>query len=83
MNNFTKSALLLGAATIMSSTLGTTAFAQSSASAIRGVVTGADGAPVSGATVTILHVPTGRVSTARTSSNGVYSERGLRVGGCG
>ncbi len=81
MNNFTKSALLLGAATIMSSTLGTTAFAQSSASAIRGVVTGADGAPVSGATVTILHVPTGRVSTARTSSNGVYSERGLRVGG--
>ncbi len=77
MNKFTKSALLLGAATIIS----TNAFAQSTSSSIRGVVTGADGAPISGAKVTIVYVPTGRVTTATTTANGAYSARGLRVGG--
>ncbi|PHR59970.1 MAG: hypothetical protein COA43_08360 [Robiginitomaculum sp.] len=77
MNKITKSALLLGTALALSST----AFAQSTSSSVRGVVTGTDGAPVSGAIVTIIHIPTGRAEQAITSSNGAYSERGLRVGG--
>jgi len=85
MNKFTKSSVLagmLGASTIaLAMAMSTSAYAQSTASAVRGVVTGENGTPVSGATVTILHVPTGRVETSTTSSNGVYAKRGLRVGG--
>jgi len=55
--------------------------AQSTTAQLRGTVVDASGAPVSGATVTILHVPTGSVSVATTSGNGSYFESGLRPGG--
>lgn len=55
--------------------------AQSTTAQLRGTVVDASGAPVSGATVTILHVPTGSVSVATTSDNGSYFESGLRPGG--
>jgi len=56
-------------------------FAQSTSAGVGGVVTGADGAPVTGAEVTITHVESGTVSRATTDESGRYSARGLRVGG--
>lgn len=57
------------------------AFAQSTASGINGRITGGDGAPVSGAQVTIRHVDSGSVSNATTDGEGRYSAKGLRPGG--
>ncbi|MFS0772060.1 carboxypeptidase regulatory-like domain-containing protein [Sphingomonas sp. 1P08PE] len=54
--------------------------AQETTSTIRGTVTAA-GAPVSGATVTILNVPTGSTTTATTDANGGFTSTGLRPGG--
>ncbi|MCP2669420.1 TonB-dependent receptor [Maricaulaceae bacterium EIL42A08] len=55
--------------------------AQSTTASLRGTVVDASGAPVSGASVTILHVPTGSVSVTTTSANGSFFEAGLRPGG--
>ena len=56
-------------------------YAQETTGAIRGQVTDASGSPVSGATVTVVHVPSGTQSTTVTDASGGYSTRGLRVGG--
>jgi hypothetical protein len=55
--------------------------AQSTSAGVGGVVTGADGQPVAGAEVTILHTESGTVSRAVTDASGRYNARGLRVGG--
>ena len=55
--------------------------AQETAASLRGTVTDANGAPVSGATVTIMHTASGTASTAATSASGSFYEAGLRVGG--
>jgi hypothetical protein len=57
------------------------ALAQQTSAELRGQVTGADGQPISGATVTILHVPTGTSNTATTGDSGAFLQSGLRVGG--
>jgi hypothetical protein len=54
--------------------------AQETTSSIQGTVTAA-GAPVSGASVTITHVPSGTRSNATTNDSGNFSSLGLRVGG--
>jgi Carboxypeptidase regulatory-like domain len=59
----------------------TPVFAQNTTSAIGGQITGAEGKPVAGATVSIKHVESGSVSTSVTDASGRYSSRGLRVGG--
>jgi len=69
------------AATAMAAAIIQPAEAQVTSSSINGQVTTPAGAPVSGATVTILHEPTGSVSTTTTSANGVFFDTGLRVGG--
>ncbi|MFM7972604.1 MAG: carboxypeptidase regulatory-like domain-containing protein, partial [Betaproteobacteria bacterium] len=46
-----------------------------------GRVVGADGKPVAGATVTVLHVESRTASNLTTDADGRYSARGLRVGG--
>ena len=56
------------------------AYAQETTSTIRGNVTAA-GAPVVGAQVRIVHVPSGTTSTSTTNSEGGFSASGLRVGG--
>ena len=61
-------------------TLAAPAAAQETTAAIRGEVTNA-GAAVTGATVTIEHVPTGAVTTVTTGSDGTFSAAGLRPGG--
>ncbi|MBZ4039539.1 TonB-dependent receptor [Novilysobacter selenitireducens] len=57
------------------------AFAQSTSAGVGGRVVGADGQPVAGAEVTIVHVESGTVSRAVTGDDGRYNARGLRVGG--
>jgi hypothetical protein len=61
--------------------LATSATAQVTTSSIRGQVFDTTGQAVSGATVTILHTPSGTRSSAFTNANGVFSARNLRVGG--
>ncbi|GAB2621581.1 TonB-dependent receptor [Novilysobacter erysipheiresistens] len=56
-------------------------FAQSTSAGIGGQVFGADGQPVAGAEVTIVHTASGTVSRATTDASGRYDARGLRVGG--
>ena len=85
MNKLTKSTVLagmLGASTIaMTMAMSTSAFAQSTSSAVRGVVTDNNGSPISGASVTVTYTPTGRVATTTTQGNGAFTLRGLRTGG--
>lgn len=57
------------------------AHAQETTSAVRGQVVDQNGAAVSGATVIVLHVPTGSASTYNTTDAGTFSARNLRVGG--
>jgi outer membrane receptor protein involved in Fe transport len=60
---------------------GPVAVAQETTSALRGQVTDNAGNALSGATVTIVHTPTGTRSVQTTNEAGVYDARGLRVGG--
>ncbi|MBX3702357.1 MAG: TonB-dependent receptor [Steroidobacteraceae bacterium] len=55
--------------------------AQETASQVTGFVVNADGQPISGARVEILHVPSGTTSSATTNASGQFSATGLRVGG--
>jgi hypothetical protein len=57
------------------------AFAQNTSSALGGRISGANGQPVAGAQVTIVHTESGSVSNAVTDSEGRYAARGLRPGG--
>jgi hypothetical protein len=55
--------------------------AQNTTAGVSGRVVGADGKPVAGAAVTIVHVESGSTSNLTTDSEGRYAARGLRVGG--
>jgi hypothetical protein len=55
--------------------------AQNTSSSLSGRVTDDAGQPVAGATVAILHVPSGTTKSATTDADGRYSAQGLRVGG--
>ena len=57
------------------------AYAQNTSSALNGRVVDAAGQPVGGASVQILHVPSGTISTVTTNAEGRYQAQGLRVGG--
>lgn len=57
------------------------ALAQNTTAAVSGRVTGADGQPVAGANVSIVHVESGSASNLVTDAAGRYSARGLRAGG--
>lgn len=71
----------VAAASIMTAAIVAPAEAQVTTSSLRGEVMNEAGAPVSGATVTITHTPSGTTSTATSNAAGVFSSRGLRVGG--
>ncbi len=71
--------LFLGAAAIaLVAPMG--AMAQETTSTIRGTVTSA-GAPVAGATVEVVNVPTGGTTTVTTDAAGSFNSTGLRAGG--
>lgn len=55
--------------------------AQQITSNIRGNVVAQDGTPVQGASVVIVHTPTGTASSTITSASGRFTATGLRVGG--
>ncbi|MEO5624413.1 MAG: carboxypeptidase regulatory-like domain-containing protein [Dokdonella sp.] len=57
------------------------AYAQNTSSSLSGRVLDASGHPVAGATVEIIHVPSGTSRTVIADSNGRYGAQGLRVGG--
>jgi len=57
------------------------AFAQNTTSAIGGRISGSDGKPAAGVTVTVLHVESGSASNVFTDAEGRYIARGLRAGG--
>lgn len=69
------------AVSVMAAAIVQPADAQITSADITGQVVSEGGAPVSGASVTILHEPTGAVSTATSSSTGTFRSSGLRVGG--
>ncbi|MBB3472261.1 carboxypeptidase regulatory-like domain-containing protein [Sphingomonas sp. BK345] len=71
--------LLVGAA-LVALVAPAAAMAQETTSTIRGTVTG-DGAPVAGATVEVVNVPSGTRSTTTTDSKGGFNATGLRPGG--
>ncbi|MFT3965675.1 MAG: carboxypeptidase regulatory-like domain-containing protein [Sphingobium sp.] len=58
----------------------TAAYAQETTSSIRGRVE-SSGASVAGATVTVIHVPSGTTATTVSNSDGSFAASGLRVGG--
>lgn len=55
--------------------------AQNTTAGVAGRITGADGKPVAGASVTILHRESGSVNKVVSDEQGRYAARGLRVGG--
>ncbi len=75
------SSVFATSAIALSLSLATPAVAQVTSSNINGQVIGSDSIPVSSASVTIVHVPTGAAKSTVTSSNGVFFASGLAVGG--
>lgn len=59
----------------------TPAFGQATSASLVGRVVDPQGQPVAGATVEIVHEPSGTRRTVVTDADGRYSTRGLRVGG--
>jgi hypothetical protein len=57
------------------------AVAQETSSQLSGFVVGEDGQPIAGATVTIVHLPSGTTDTSTTGASGQFAAIGLRVGG--
>ncbi len=57
------------------------AVAQETTAQLNGFVVGADGQPIPGADVTIVHLPSGTSTRTTTSATGQFSVTGLRVGG--
>ena len=57
------------------------AYAQNTSSSLSGRIVDASGQAVAGATVEIIHLPSGTARTVVTDANGRYSAQGLRVGG--
>lgn len=73
--------LAAGAAALSIASLSTTpAFAQETTSSVRGTVQSPSG-PIVGASVTIIHEPSGTSATSATGADGNFSVQGLRVGG--
>ncbi|MFZ8198669.1 TonB-dependent receptor [Alteromonas portus] len=50
-------------------------------SAMRGTIVGPQGNPAAGSAITIIHQPSGTVKEVTVNEDGVFSARGLRVGG--
>lgn len=64
----------------MATAIATPAVAQETTASVRGSVE-ADGAPVAGAQVVVVHEPSGTTFTTSTDASGAFSASGLRLGG--
>ncbi len=74
-----RTALALGVMAAL--TIGAPVFAQSTSAALNGRITDPSGAPLAGASVEIVHQPSGSRRSVTTDSQGRFSAGGLRVGG--
>ncbi|MBA6252433.1 TonB-dependent receptor [Colwellia sp. MB3u-55] len=72
---------LITGAVVLALGLSTSAMAADTSSSIRGQILSNSGSPVTGATVTVIHIPTGSKKTVKLNESGVFSASGLRVGG--
>ncbi|RAK59818.1 hypothetical protein DJ021_08370 [Phenylobacterium hankyongense] len=70
----------LCATTALVCVMSSAAHAQETTSAVHGTVT-ANGKPVAGAMVQLVHTPSGTRAVTSTEAGGVFDARGLRVGG--
>lgn len=68
-------------AVAMSIGMSTAAMAQETSSSITGSVTGPQGNAAAGTVVRITHIPSGTVKTVTVNEAGLFSAKGLRVGG--
>lgn len=57
------------------------AFANETASSVKGQITGPNGNPATGTQITIIHLPSGSTKTTTVNEQGNFSTKGLRVGG--
>ncbi|WP_042145014.1 MULTISPECIES: TonB-dependent receptor [unclassified Pseudoalteromonas] len=57
------------------------AFANDTASALKGSIVGPNGNPATGTKITIIHIPSGSTKTTLIGESGGFSTKGLRVGG--
>jgi len=71
----------LSSAIVLALGLSTAAIAEDISSSIRGTLTGVEGQKVTDATIVIVHKPSGTTKTLKVNADGVFSARGLRVGG--
>ncbi|MCB1629733.1 MAG: carboxypeptidase regulatory-like domain-containing protein, partial [Xanthomonadales bacterium] len=69
------------AALIVSAVPVQSAYAQETSSSLSGSVTDTDGSAVAGATVMLMHQPSGTRSETYTGDSGTFFQGGLRVGG--
>jgi len=76
-SGFTRTALSVAVAMVVAAPV----LAQNTTAAIGGRVVGADGSPVAGAAVSIVHKESGSINRLVTDAEGRYAARGLRVGG--
>ncbi|MEX1994925.1 MAG: carboxypeptidase regulatory-like domain-containing protein [Steroidobacteraceae bacterium] len=74
-------AIAMGAGLVIALAATPRAEAQETTGQVTGFVVGADGQPVAGAQVEILHVPSGTTANTTTNASGQFSATGLRVGG--
>ncbi|HEY5560078.1 MAG TPA: carboxypeptidase regulatory-like domain-containing protein [Steroidobacteraceae bacterium] len=74
-------AIAVGAGLAIALAAAPVAQAQETASQLNGYVVSSSGEPITGAKVTILHVPSGTTSTVTTTESGQFIATGLRVGG--
>ncbi|OLF71080.1 hypothetical protein AWH62_13570 [Maricaulis sp. W15] len=79
--SFTKKLSLGTAAIALLAAAPAAVHAQVTSSQLRGTVISEAGAPVSGASVTLIHLPSGTSETATTTGTGSFFASGLRVGG--
>ena len=66
---------------VLMGAMGTAAYAQETTSAVGGEIVDQTGAAVRGASVVIVHTPSGTRSQTATDANGAFNARGLRPGG--
>ena len=72
---------LISGAVILALGLSTSAMADDTSSSIRGNLVSASGNAVTDATITIVHNPSGTKKTLTVNDSGIFSAKGLRVGG--
>ncbi|MCL1077343.1 TonB-dependent receptor [Parashewanella spongiae] len=71
----------ISSALILALGLSTSALAADTSSAVKGEIVGPLGNPAAGTTVTLVHVPSGTSKTVTVNNSGLFSAKGLRVGG--